>query len=487
MFLFKIKDFYVLVFWCPIDTSDRADFLYLNFLLNLPKIYSLSMQKKLLLFGILVAFWACQPNTDINSAKQEKIDPATYWGENPWPEIRKKRITQLLPTALKNAGVDVWLVLCRENYNDPIATHVGGENASGTAAFLFYSDESGFHSLVFSPDGEATALDDLDIHEKVERVPRGESTVSKAVDFIKSKGFQKIAINTSSSNAMADGITHSQYQELARLMGGDAKKLVPSDDLVYEWLSIKLPEEVEILTKAAQLASDFQHEAYAMIEPGKTTDADVAKFLKAKMAEYGVTDAWHPDQNPNVNSGPDRGHSHATDKVIMPGDVIQTDFGVKLYGIWVSDIQRFAYVLKEGETAAPADIQNYWENGKAGSRAALGAMKPGVKGEDVDRAQRDLMDAAGSLYVPWSTGHPVGYVAHDVGPNLGGARLPQPRPAAQKLLKEGMVFAFDGFHCWKQPDGTEKTISVEEMAVVTADGARYLITPQEDLILVGKK
>lgn len=445
------------------------------------------MQKKLLLFGFMAALWACQPNAETTSEKQEKIDPVTYWGENPWHEIRKKRINQLLPTALKNAGVDVWLVVCRENYNDPIATHVGGENASGTAAFLFFNDESGFHSLVFSPEGEATALDDLDIHEKVERVPRGESAVAKAVEFIKTKGFQKVAINSSASNEMADGLTHSQYQELASLMGGDEKKLVSSDELVYEWLSIKLPEEVEILTKAAQLASDFQHEAYAMIEPGKTTDADVAKFLKAKMAEYGVTDAWHPDQNPNVNSGPDRGHSHATDKVIMPGDVIQTDFGVKLYGIWVSDIQRFAYVLKVGETAAPADIQKYWENGKAGSRVALGAMKPGVKGEDVDRAQRDLMDAAGSLYVPWSTGHPVGYVAHDVGPNLGGARLPQPRPAAQKLLKEGMVFAFDGFHCWKQPDGTEKTISVEEMAVVTAEGARYLITPQEDLILVGKK
>ncbi|HCX75171.1 MAG TPA: peptidase M24, partial [Algoriphagus sp.] len=259
---------------------------------------------------------------------------------------------------------------------------------------------------------------------------------------------------------------------------------VSSTDLVYEWLSIKLPEEVEILKKAAQMASDFQYEAYAMIVPGITTDAEVAKFLKAKMAEYGVTDAWHPDQNPNVNSGPDRGHSHATDKVIMPGDVIQTDFGVKLYGIWVSDIQRFAYVLKDGETEAPADIQKYWENGKAGSRIALAAMKPGVKGEDVDRAQRDLMDANGSLYVPWSTGHPVGYVAHDVGPNLGGARLETPRPAAQKLLKKGMVFAFDGFHTWKREDGTEKTISVEEMAVVTENGAEYLIQPQEDLILI---
>jgi Xaa-Pro aminopeptidase len=444
------------------------------------------MKKPLIFLSLLGLIWACEPDQTSNETT-EKINPATLWGENPWPEIRKKRINQLLPEALKNAGIDVWLVICRENYNDPIATHVGGENASGTAAFLFYNDASGFHSLVFSPEGEATALDDLDIHEKVERVPRGESSVAKAVDFIKANGFGKIAINSSSDNEMADGLTHSQYLDLASSMGNDASKLVSSDELVYEWLSIKLPEEVEILKQAAQLASDFQYEAYAMIEPGKTTDADVAKFLKAKMAEYGVTDAWHPDQNPNVNSGPDRGHSHATDKIIMPGDVIQTDFGVKLYGIWVSDIQRFAYVLKDGETEAPADILKYWENGKAGSRIALAAMKPGVKGEDVDRAQRDLMDANGSLYVPWSTGHPVGYVAHDVGPNLGGARLPTPRPAAQKLLKKGMTFAFDGFHCWKQPDGTEKTISVEEMAVVTDTGAEYLITPQEDLILIGKK
>ncbi|HAS58613.1 MAG TPA: peptidase M24, partial [Algoriphagus sp.] len=43
---------------------------------------------------------------------------------------------------------------------------------------------------------------------------------------------------------------------------------------------------------------------------------------------------------------------------------------------------------------------------------------------------------------------------------------------------------FDGFHTWKREDGTEKTISVEEMAVVTENGAEYLIQPQEDLILI---
>ena len=47
-----------------------------------------------------------------------------------------------------------------------------------------------------------------------------------------------------------------------------------------------------------------------------------------------------------------------------------------------------------------------------------------------------------------------------------------------------MTFAFDGFHAWKREDGTIKTISVEEMAVITKFGAQYLIEPQEELILI---
>ena len=43
------------------------------------------------------------------------------------------------------------------------------------------------------------------------------------------------------------------------------------------------------------------------------------------MREHGVTDAWAPDQNPLVNSGPDRGHAHSNDRIIRPGDVIQIE------------------------------------------------------------------------------------------------------------------------------------------------------------------
>lgn len=434
--------------------------------------------KYLSLFAILFLL-ACSPNQSENTKPIE-------WGPSPWPEIRIERINTLLPQAMEAAGVDAWLVICRENDNDPMADHIGGENAGGTAVFMFYFDEDGFHSIAFSPEGEATALDELDIHDKVVAVERGYSTLGQAAEFIQFKDFDQIAINTSTQNKLADGLSHSQYLALTAAVGAqEAAKFVSSENVIYEWLSVKTPAEVEIMRKAAELTAAWQLEAYEIIEPGVTTDAEVAAFLDAKMEEYGVGEAWNPTQNPNVNSGPDRGHSHATDKVIMPGDVIQTDFGIKLYDRWVSDIQRFAYVLKPGETEAPEDIQYYWESGRDGGFAAFDAMKPGVRGEDVDAAQRVLMQENGSEYVMWSTGHPVGYVAHDAGPNLGGSHIPGQRPAAQLRLKPGMVFAFDGFHAWTLPDGGTKTISVEEMAVITESGAEYLIPPQQELVLIG--
>jgi len=421
----------------------------------------------------------------ITTACTSESQPPIEWGASPWPEIRKERISTLLPQAMEAADVDAWIVICRENDNDPIADHIGGENAGGTAAFLFYRDADGFHSRVYSPVGEATALDELDIHDQVIPVDRGRSAMEQAADYIRQQDFQNIAVNSSNSNAQADGLSFTQRKALEEALGTElSSRLISSEELIYEWLSVKTDQEVEIMTRAAALTAQWQLEAYEIIEPGVTTDADVAAFLDAKLEEYDVGEAWNPTQNPNVNSGADRGHSHATDKVIMPGDVIQTDFGIKLYDRWVSDIQRFAYVLKPGETEAPEDIQFYWESAKAGNRAAFNAMKPGVRGEDVDAAQRKLMEENGSEYVMWSTGHPVGYVAHDTGPNLGGSHIPGQRASAQKLLKPGMVFAFDGFHSWPLTDSTYKTISVEEMAVITEDGAEFLIPPQEEWILV---
>jgi len=427
------------------------------------------------------------PRRDRTNAAAKSLREMAPVGDSAvWQRVRKERVKTLLPLAMKEAGVDSWIVFVRENDNDPLAAHVGGENAGGTAAILFFLNDNAVRSLAFSPAGESTALRDIGLHDEVVSIDRSADVFKLAADEIRKASSRSVAVN-SSARAAADGLSFVQRRSLEEALGSElTSRLISSEDLVVRWLSVKLPEEVEIMRRAALVTAFLEEEAYGTVRPGITRDLDVALYLKTRMRELGLEDAWAPDQNPNVNSGIDRGHSHSTDRVIQAGDVIQTDFGVKAGGIWSTDIQRFAYVLRPGETVPPALMTQRWENSKRGSRIALEAMRPGVRGYDVDAAQRRWMTKQGSEFVPWSTGHPVGYWAHDMGPSLGGAQRPVP-PSGDSLrtLQRGQTFAFDGFFAWKVGDDATKTISVEEMAVITDRGAEYLIPPQEDLILIG--
>ncbi|MFH0989590.1 MAG: M24 family metallopeptidase [bacterium] len=410
---------------------------------------------------------------------------------SPWPRIRKERIRTLLPDAMKRAQADAWIVICRENNNDPLAIHVGGENAGGTAAFLFFNINGSIRSIAISPMGESTALKEIGLHDTVIVIPRGTNVWQTMVQQLGLYQPRTIAVN-SSSRAIADGLSFTQRTQMEKELGLEwSQRLISSEEVVIGWLSVKLSAEIEIMTRAAKLTNQLEIEAYNAVIPEKTTDADVARFIKKRMKELGVEDGWAPDQNPSVNSGPDRGHSHSTDKVIQPGDVIQMDFGIKVYGIWCSDIQRFAYVLKKGETTAPPEIQKYWEIAKTGHRKVLHALRPGIRGYDADKVQRLWLKENQSLPIMWGTGHPVGYWAHDLGPALSGGQSDRPPTGdAARVLRVNQLFAYDGFYCWPveyKGEKTTKTISVEEMAVINEEGACYLIEPQDELILIPNK
>lgn len=417
--------------------------------------------------------------------------PGPFDGPSPWPAIRRERIARLLPAAMRAAAVDAWVVLLRENANDPLALHVGGENAGAPSAVLLFriADANGgdrVRSVMLAGFGEAIALRELALHDSVVVYDGGVAGLERAIaERLAAADPARIAVNSGGSG-MADGLSWTQRTGLERALGPAlAGRLVPAEPMVRAWLAVKLPSEIAIMRRAAELTVRLEEEAYATVVPGVTRDHDLAAFLKRRMRELGVEDGWAPAQNPSVNSGPDRGHSHASDRVIQSGDVIQTDFGIKVHGVWVTDIQRFAYVLRPGETAPPPEVERRWQHAAAGGRAAFAAMRPGVTGAQVDSAQRTVMAAAGSLPVPWGTGHAVGYWAHDAGPGLNRRET--------RTLDVGHVLAFDGFHAWAFDEragaapawgaGT-KTISVEEMAVVTPTGAEYLVPPQERLILV---
>ena len=441
--------------------------------------------------------YAIQPNAVNAIPSSEEVEGYIEYfsSPSPWPEIRKKSISTLLPDAMATANLNHWLIVCRENNNDPLANHVGCENAGGTAVVLFSKDSESDEvtSRIFSPLSESTALKELGTFDFVIDVDKSQSAIEAASSYLTQQNTKgQIGINSFTVNPLADGLSHSQYIALNDAFTGTDVSLISAENAIYYWLARKLPEEVEIMAKAAAITSRWEYEAYQSVIPGKTTDLDIARFLKNKMSNAGVGDGWAPSQNPAVNSGSDRGHSHPTNRVIQRGDVIQIDFGIRVFKQWVTDIQRFAYVLQEGEAQPPEQLQHAWASAIHGRNAAFNAMIPGATGNAVHKAQQHVMQQSGSLPVMWSTGHPVGYVAHDVGPNLGV------RPASDKLLDTQMTFAFDGFFSWhylapsgnhtavlKEEKGNNtKTISVEDMVVIQEDGARFLTPPQTSLILI---
>jgi Xaa-Pro aminopeptidase len=239
---------------------------------------------------------------------------------------------------------------------------------------------------------------------------------------------------------------------------------------------------------AGALTDLLEYEAIDAIVPGRTSNGDVQRQMRARVEQLGFKHAW--SDNPGVTSGLDRGRGSDPARTIVAGDVVDIDFGIKVFDTWCTDVQRFAYVLRTGETEAPHDVQYAWESASQASRHMLAAMRPGVTGWEIDKVQGDWMHEQGSLGHPFRTGHPLGYWAHDLGPSLSGYRKEAPPRDSDRRLEAGMVFAFDGDYVWAARDGNDtgtRSITSEEMAVVTPDGAEYLTPVQERLVLLREK
>lgn len=404
---------------------------------------------------------------------------------DPWPAIRAKRLGSLLARSMDASGVDAWVIFCRENGNDPLAMHVGCENAGRLAGVTLFRTKSGIEEYVVASGTEVPLFRETLPQARVSAAANDAAVFDGVAAQLRQASPRVIAVNKSML-AAGDGLTATEQDELRRALGPElSARIGSSEGVVARWLAIKLPEEIEIMRRAAALTELLEYEALDAIVPGKTTNGDIAEAMRRRVAELGFRNAWL--DNPGVQSGLDRGRGSDPTRVVRPGDVVDIDFGIEVYDTWCTDLQRFAYVLGPDEEQAPSAIQYAWDSASQGSRRMLARMRPGATGRDIDKVQGDWMRERGSLGHPFRTGHPVGYWAHDLGPSLSGYRPEAPAGDGGLKLEAGMVFAFDGDYVWKATDGSEagtRSITLEEMAVITSDGAEYLSPVQEKLVLI---
>jgi Xaa-Pro aminopeptidase len=210
------------------------------------------------------------------------------------------------------------------------------------------------------------------------------------------------------------------------------------------------------------------------------TEAQVAEFMHGQMKEFEVGFAWPRESNPTVNAGPFSpvGHSGPTDIRIEHGHLIHFDFGVKFEG-YCSDIQRTAYVLREGETEAPKEVQRGFGVIRAAIESSRGAMKPGATGNSIDGIARGIVTDSGYPEFNYALGHQLGRVAHDGGALLGPL-WEKYGDSPNQELESGQVFTIEpglavpGYG----------HLGLEEDVLITKDGAEYFHEPQREITLL---
>ena len=232
---------------------------------------------------------------------------------------------------------------------------------------------------------------------------------------------QTIAINTSKTDVLADGLSHGLYQILLDILKDSpyAERLCSSEAIIGALNGRKIPLEIDRIRAAVAETESIYEAAYDFLKPG-ITEIDVSDFMHDQISQRGLDAAWTYEGCPAVNSGPDSPVGHAVPGKIKleAGHIVHFDFGVKKND-FCSDIQRVVYLLKAGESDAPEAVKAGFAVVRQAVEAAFNAIKPGITGFEVDKAARDVITAAGFPEFKYATGHQLGRHAHDGGGILG--------------------------------------------------------------------
>jgi Xaa-Pro aminopeptidase len=241
---------------------------------------------------------------------------------------------------------------------------------------------------------------------------------------------------------------------------GDAVDVTP---LLTRLRARKTPGELARLRVAREIA-EFGLKAFgSAVQPGRTEAEVAADVERAILAGTGYKGTAHARAEALVFSGTERldrvswGYATSTARRIERGELVMLELCTVADGYY-SDLTRMA-------TAGPpsARQEELIAAVTAAQRAAIAAVRPGVTGDAVDRAARDMLRAHGLadafIHI---TGHGLGFRYHESVPML--------YPGAENVLAEGMVTSIEPGIYGSKFGG----IRIEDNVAVTADGVEVL-------------
>ncbi len=392
-------------------------------------------------------------------------------------ELLKEKINQAVGI-LKEKDIDLWLTFVRESSvsRDPAMEMIVGANTTWPGAFIINKDGE---SAAIIGNMEEGIFQKTGLFTNV--ISYLKSIREPLVDYLKKKNPSKIAINYSKNAVLADGLTYGMYQVLTDYLSETdfVKRFLSSEEIIAALRGRKSPTEISLMKDAVKETLKIFDEVTNFMKPGMT-EIEVANFVKQKCKERNFEPAWEETHCPAVFAGPNPNgpHEGPSDKILTKGTMVNMDFGIKLNG-YCSDIQRTWYILNDGETTAPTEVQKGFEIIRDAIQMVADKIKPGVVGCEMDDIARNHITGNGFDEYPHGLGHQLGKTVHD---GVAGLfpRWERYGNAPFLPLEEGQVFTIEP----RLPVKDFGVSTIEEEVVITKDGCEFLTPPQKELILV---
>ncbi len=395
--------------------------------------------------------------------------------------VRSERLTVLLPRLLAEKDIDCWLTFTREGATDPLLKRLGSDRMVARAALIFArSADDGYRRIAIAASYDVEPLSASALYDTVIAY-RSEGIRPHLQTVIAQLAPGTIAVNFSRDVPMADGLSTGMLHYLEEVLPDYRERFVSAEELIISLFSRKLPAEIAATREAAERTQMILAEALSrkVIKAGRTTELDVANYLRSRAAKLGMEESCM-----SIVAGPQRGHSDPSGRVIRPGDLVRADVCFKVRG-YSCDIQRTAYVLRKGETEAPAYVEQLWADARAANRAALAVLRPGVTGNEVDQAGRSYLESHGFEGYPHAAGHPIGLQVHDIGPLLAPDWPDRYGNLGFFLLERDMTLAVEPLLYTNEPRlGGAINVGIEENVVLTENGYQVLGQLQETLWII---
>jgi Xaa-Pro aminopeptidase len=401
-------------------------------------------------------------------------------------QIRAEKFDLVLPKAMHDNGTDMWIVVMREGLLDPLWEALGRGYVGDWAYYVFTDRGARVERAAFGVEGYM--LEECGVYDRF-------GGADELAAFVRERAPQRIGVNMAGSIGGADGLSHTSYLHLREVLGPPyADRLVSAERLVSDFRSTRTATEIAAFAEAGEMSREIAERAFSneVITPGVTTLEDVAWWMWDQLLTRGLDSSF--DMPSVYVTGPDGIAATSTDRIIQRGDLLMIDWGVG-YLDFFTDMKRVAYVLKDGETEAPAGLRHAFDQALKVRDVMKAAIKPAPTAQIALDRTVAAIEAAGFAMIPFNQPtadpgvtdvvigpHSVGNWGHGLGPSLAffnPTRLTYELRPGTLISVE--LFAYTANPAW---GGRKVRIPLEDDAVVTERGVEWLYPANRRILLI---